>query len=164
MMYLEFSAMPQREFHVVTIATRGRFRRCETSSMNRAHRSATASHVYWLSMCAFARSASAAQATSAGVFGNSPHRMSKGVCIRLGPDRAAGRQMSSRRLEAERNGDGRVVGDQIGESGRRDRDHRYLGEHRLSDGQTESLAARRMDVGVGQGVQRIDTGPVQVAI
>ena len=139
-------------------------RRSIRSSISARNRAATATHEYFCSISDFAR-ADTREARGRVVAGERRlHCVPEFVDVWLDPHRALDREVRLRRANVEPDGVRCLIRHEIGESGRRDRDHRYLGEHRLSDGQTESLAARRMDVGVGQGVQRIDPGPVEVAI
>ena len=86
------------------------------------------------------------------------------LAVRLGPDRVGDVEVSLRGLETVRDGDRRLLGDEVRETGVGQGDHRHLRGHRLGNGQAESLAARRMHVAVGQVVEAADLSIAHVAV
>ena len=112
-------------------------------------------------------SLAASSAENSGVAGSSAIRLIS--TVRLSPSGSAQTESSMSRvglgrLQRERDGDGGLIGDEVGQAGVGQADDRHAGGHGLGHRQAKALAPRRMDVAAGQAVQGLDLAIVEVTV
>lgn len=88
----------------------------------------------------------------------------QGILVGLGPLRALDGKMTLGGGQGERDGDCRLVGDDIGQTAPGHADDRHPGSHGFGHWKAEAFAPSRVDVAVGQSVERGHLVVVEVPV
>ncbi len=128
-----FSAIPQREFHVDTMATRKGTTLPSRSAMKSSHRFTEASQEYRVAISCTGPFDPLQEVRMLGIGRHPLHLEGELVTVRLRPDRVGDVEVGLGRLERVRDGDGGLLGDEVGQPGVGDADDGDAGRHGLGD-------------------------------